>query len=254
MIVFPAVDIQGGHCVRLKQGRAGSGTVFSNSPLEIAKQWCEEGASWLHIIDLDGAFEGIPTNLAMIRDICSQVPAKVQVGGGIRDMLTATSYLRAGVDRIIIGTIALEQPELFRQLCAAHPGRVGVSLDAENGRLKTKGWVEDSGVTVREALPKLIADGAAFVVYTDIERDGMQTGVNVDAMEKLCAISSIPVIAAGGVTALDDIRQLYPLSLKGQLEGIISGRALYEGTLKLRESIAWIDAQQSMGNPSVYKD
>ncbi|MDL2285441.1 1-(5-phosphoribosyl)-5-[(5-phosphoribosylamino)methylideneamino]imidazole-4-carboxamide isomerase [Desulfovibrio sp. OttesenSCG-928-F07] len=252
MIIFPAVDIKDGQCVRLRQGKANETTVFSSSPFEMAKHWVDQGAEWLHIIDLDGAFEGRPANIELIGNICSKLPVSVQVGGGIRDTATATRYIEAGVTRLIIGTVALEQPEVFAQMCKEHPGKIGVSLDAEGGKLKTKGWVEDSGLTVEEVLPRLIEQGAAFIVYTDIERDGMQSGINMEAMKKLSDMSQVPVIAAGGVTALADVRELYPLSLEGKLEGAITGRAIYEGTLKLHESLAWVKYQKAQGNPSVY--
>ncbi len=252
MIIFPAVDIKDGQCVRLRQGKANDKTVFSSSPYAMAEHWVNQGSKWLHIIDLDGAFEGRPANLGLIGDICSKLSVSVQVGGGIRDVQTARRYLEAGVTRLIIGTVALEQPDVFAEMCSSFPGKIGVSLDAENGRLKTKGWVEDSGLTVEDVLPRLTAQGAAFIVYTDIERDGMQSGINMEAMQKLSNLSSVPVIAAGGVTALADVRELYPLSLDGKLEGAITGRAIYEGTLKLHEALAWIEHQQKMGNPSVY--
>ncbi|MDR1125004.1 MAG: 1-(5-phosphoribosyl)-5-[(5-phosphoribosylamino)methylideneamino]imidazole-4-carboxamide isomerase [Deltaproteobacteria bacterium] len=252
MIIFPAVDIKDGQCVRLKQGLARESTVFADDPLEMARHWQDQGAAWLHIIDLDGAFDGRPVNLELIKNICSQLNLSVQVGGGIRDAATARRYLEAGVSRVIIGTMALRQPDLYAEICAAFPGRVGVSLDARDGRLKTRGWVEDSGLTVREVLPRLLAQGTAFIIYTDIERDGMQSGVNLEAVTWLARNAGVPVIAAGGVTALADVRALYPLSLHWRLEGLITGRAIYEGTLKLREALAWVEAQKKMGSPSVY--
>lgn len=252
MIIFPAVDIKDGQAVRLKQGKADDKTVFYPDPLDAAKHWHGEGADWLHIVDLDGAFDGSPVNLKGIEQICSTLPMKVQVGGGIRDRETVNRYLNAGVTRVIIGTMALEQPDLYAEICSAFPSRVGVSLDADNGRLKTKGWVEDSGRTLEEELPRLLQAGTAFIIYTDIARDGMHSGINMAAMQKLSDLSSVPVIAAGGVSALADIRELYPLSLEGRLEGAITGRAIYEGTLKLREALDWVKAQRELGNPSVY--
>ena len=158
-------------------------------------------------------------------------------------METAQAYFDAGVSRLIIGTLALEKPDLFAALCKAFPGRIGVSLDAEGGRLKTRGWVADTGLTVDGALPRLLADGAAFIIYTDIERDGMQCGVNVPALEHLARLSTAPVIAAGGVATLADVQKLFPLTKTTNLVGAVSGRALYEGTLNLEEANAWIDAQ-----------
>lgn len=243
MIIFPAVDIQDGKAVRLRQGRADDSTVFSPDPVAAARHWQEQGARWLHVVDLDGAFDGLPRSRDIVRDICSALDIPVQLGGGIRSEQIAQAYLDAGVERLIIGTLALEQPEVFAALCRRFPGRIGVSLDAEAGRLKTKGWVADAGLSVDDVLPRLLGDGAAFIIYTDIERDGMQTGVNLPALTHLAEASSVPVIAAGGVATLADVQALYPLSRTARLEGAISGRALYEGTLDLKQANDWIDAQ-----------
>ncbi len=243
MIIFPAVDIQGGKAVRLKQGRAEESTVFENNPVQAALAWQNAGAKWLHVVDLDGAFDGHAASHAIIKDICQNLRIPVQLGGGIRHAETAKAYLETGIQRLIIGTMALEEPQNFAALCKEFPGRVGVSLDANNGQLKTKGWVADSNLRIEDVVPRLHHDGAAFIIYTDIARDGMQSGVNVEAIAKLCALSRIPVIAAGGVATLDDVKALYPLSKESSLQGAISGRALYEGTLNLEEAQAWIDAQ-----------
>ena len=242
MILFPAVDIKNGECVRLAQGKEDEVTVFASDPVAQARFWQDQGARFLHVVDLDGAFSGGPRNFELIKSICSELSIPVQLGGGIRDIATARKYIEAGVRRLIIGTMALEAPAMFSDLCKALPGRIGVSLDAVDGKLKTKGWVEDAGLTIDDVLPRLEAEGIRFIVYTDISRDGMQTGVNVDGLAALCAKTSIPVIAAGGVHTLDDIKHLYPLSKKG-LEGAISGRAIYVGTLDVKEANAWIDAQ-----------
>jgi phosphoribosylformimino-5-aminoimidazole carboxamide ribotide isomerase len=242
MILFPAVDIKDGQCVRLAQGREDAVTVFSPDPVAQARHWADLGSSWLHVIDLDGAFSGQPRNAELVRRICSEVSIPVQLGGGIRDAATARAYIQAGVRRLIIGTIALTEPEVFAAICREFPGRVGVSLDAVDGRLKTKGWVEDAGLTIFDGLPRRAADGAAFIIYTDISRDGMQTGVNLKALEALCEATRLPVIAAGGVHTLDDLKALAPLTKKG-LEGAISGRAIYTGTLDVREALDWIRSQ-----------
>lgn len=245
MIIFPAVDIQNGKAVRLKQGRAHESTVFAENPVDAASAWEKAGARWLHVVDLDGAFDGAAQSRHIVRDICAALAIPVQLGGGIRDMRTAEAYLEAGVHRLIIGTLALEQPALFADMCRAFPDRVGVSLDAEGGKLKSRGWVEDTGMTVDTALPRLLDAGAAFVIYTDIERDGMQCGVNIAALEHLARLSTVPVIAAGGVATLEDVQKIYPLTLETSLIGAVSGRALYEGTLDLKEANAWIDSRQS---------
>jgi phosphoribosylformimino-5-aminoimidazole carboxamide ribotide isomerase len=242
VILFPAVDIKNGECVRLAQGKEDQVTVFGSDPVAQARIWADLGARYLHVVDLDGAFSGLPKNFDLIKSICAEINIPVQLGGGIRDIATAEKYIEAGVHRLIIGTMALENPDLFSDLCKALPGKVGVSLDAVDGKLKTKGWVADAGLTIDDVLPRLEKDGIRFIVYTDIARDGMQTGVNFEALESLCAKTSIPVIAAGGVHTMDDIRNLYPLSKKG-LEGAISGRAIYVGTLDVKEANDWIDAQ-----------
>ena len=242
MILFPAVDIKDGQCVRLAQGKEDQVTVFSSDPVAQARHWAGLGARFLHVVDLDGAFSGMPRNFELIKSICSQIDIPVQLGGGIRDLATAKKYVEAGVHRLIIGTMALEDPELFSELCLALPGKIGVSLDAVDGALKTKGWVADAGLTIDDVLPRLESDKVRFIVYTDIARDGMQTGVNLAALESLCAKTSIPVIAAGGVHTLDDIKNLHPLSKRG-LEGAISGRAIYVGTLDVKAANAWIDEQ-----------
>ncbi len=244
MIIFPAVDIQNGKAVRLKQGRAEESTVFENDPIQAAIAWQDAGAQWLHVVDLDGAFNGRATSYKIVADICCALKIPVQVGGGIREFKTAQCYFDAGVERLIIGTIALEEPKLFADLCQAFPGQVGISLDADNGKLKTKGWVEGFDKTIEDVLPRLQDVGAAFVIYTDIARDGMQSGVNVAALERICNITTIPVIAAGGVATLEDVKALYPLTVNKTLQGAISGRALYEGTLSLQEANAWIQAQK----------
>lgn len=244
MIVFPAVDLQGGKAVRLKQGRADASTVFFDDPVAAALHWQNQGASWLHVVDLDGAFQGSSVNADLVAAICRALDIPVQLGGGVRDEAAARLWFQAGVRRLIIGTLALEQPDEFARLCALFPGRVGVSLDAVNGSLKTRGWVEDAGQTVDGVLPRLADAGAAFVIYTDIARDGMRSGVNLPMLTHLARTSPVPIIAAGGVATLDDVKALYPLSVSARLEGAISGRALYDGTLSLPEALAWIREQE----------
>ncbi len=242
MILYPALDIKDGRAVRLRQGLADQVTVFNEDPLEAARHWEGLGAQWLHLVDLDGAFSGLPRNFELIGRICSRLSIPVQLGGGIRDKGTAGAYIEAGVPRIIIGTLALEQPELFADICRSFPGQVGVSLDARSGKLKTKGWVEDSGLTVADVLPRLNSPGAAFLVYTDISRDGMQTGVNLAALEALLDMTSLPVITAGGVATMEDVKALAPLEAKG-LDGIITGQAIYEGTLDFKQALDWLSGQ-----------
>ena len=241
MILFPAVDIKGAKCVRLRQGLADQETCYGD-PVEMARHWEAEGARWLHVIDLDGSFDGKPVNLEVVKNICSKIAIPVQLGGGVRSLDTAKAYLDAGVTRLIIGTVALEEPDTFERMCSAFPGRVGVSLDTDGGRIKTRGWVKDTGTRIESVLPELTKAGAAFVIFTDISLDGMQQGVNIPGIASVCEASELPIIAAGGVTRIDDVKALYPLREKG-LAGVITGRAIYEGTLNFGEAQAWLDAQ-----------
>ena len=243
MILFPAVDIKDGQCVRLKQGAEDQVTVFGSDPVVMAQKWVDVGTRWLHIIDLDGAFSGRPKNFDLIRRLCSQIHIPVQLGGGIRDAETARAYFEAGVSRLIIGTMALEAPDDFAALCHEFPGKIGVSLDARDGVLKTRGWVEDAGVKVGDVVPRLEAQGAAFFIYTDIARDGMQSGVNIPAMEELLALTTVPVLAAGGISTLKDVQDLYPLFPRG-LQGVITGKAIYSGSLNVGETLAWLEGQE----------
>ncbi len=239
MILFPALDIKNGHCVRLKQGKEDQVTVFSRDPVAMALHWVQCGASWLHIVDLDGAFQGVPVNFDLIRDICSRVKIPVQLGGGIRDEQIADKYFQAGVQRLIIGTLALEDTKTLALICSRWPGRIGVSLDADQGRLKSKGWVQDTGQTVFDVLSGLQELGVAFLVYTDISRDGMQSGVNIKALQQVLQATDLPVIAAGGVHQLQDIQDLHFLQAQG-LAGVITGRAIYTGSLDFEQAVSWL--------------
>jgi phosphoribosylformimino-5-aminoimidazole carboxamide ribotide isomerase len=245
MILIPAVDIKDGRCVRLKQGLADQVTVFSDDPTAMARHWLDKGCRRLHVVDLDGAFSGRPRNFDLVREICRLCAEKsvpVQLGGGVRDVEIGQAYVEAGVERVIVGTMALEAVETFGRLCSALPGKVGVSLDAVEGRLKTKGWVADSGLTVFDALPRITEQGAAFLVYTDISRDGMHAGVNMTALEALLNATRLPVIAAGGVSTLEDVKALLPLASRG-LSGVITGRAIYERTLDFEAGMALLATQ-----------
>lgn len=248
MILFPAVDLKGGKAVRLRQGRAYDVTVFADNPLDAALRWQENGAQWLHLVDLDGAFDGVSPHTEIVRKICQTLNIPVQLGGGIRSLQSVERWLDAGVNRLIIGTMALENPAEFATICHKWDGLIGVSLDAQNGRLKTRGWVQDSGLTIWQVLPRLVQDGAAFLIYTDIERDGMRSGVNMTTLRRLTEESQIPVLAAGGVATLDDIKALYSL---GKLAGVITGRAIYEGTLDLRVALDWIAEQKELSSSFV---
>lgn len=236
MIFFPAIDIQGGKAVRLHQGRKEEATIFADDPLKMASQWLKQGAQWLHIVDLDGAFAGNRANFEIVAAICS-LGLPCQIGGGIRTRQDAQFYLDAGAKRLIIGTIALENPVLFRELCQEWPGQIGVSLDAQNGRLKTRGWLKDAGATASDVLPDLEQSGAAFVIYTDISRDGTRLGPNLDGLQAILSSTRLPVIAAGGIANLTDIQAIASLRNYANLEGVISGRAIYDGSLDVASAI-----------------
>jgi len=242
MILFPAIDIKNGECVRLRQGKYNDVTVFSKDPVEMAKHWVDKGAKYLHIVDLDGAFEGVPKNYNLIEKICKSIDIPVQLGGGIRNFEVARRYFDAGVTRLIIGTMFFEEPSIFKSLCDKYKDKIGVSLDAEKGKLKSRGWVEDTGLTIDSVVLDAENMGASFIVYTDISKDGMQTGINPEPVKRFLSLTKLPVIYAGGVRDINDVKKFYPLKEYG-LQGIITGRAIYEGTLDFEKAIKWLDAQ-----------
>jgi phosphoribosylformimino-5-aminoimidazole carboxamide ribotide isomerase len=240
MLVIPAIDLKGGQCVRLRQGRMEDATVFSDDPVAMAAHWVARGARRLHLVDLDGAFAGAPVNGEAVRAIArTQRAVPIQIGGGIRSADTVEAYLQAGVRYVIIGTKAVTDPDFVGRLCREFPGRIIVGIDARAGRVATDGWAEVSEVQAVDLARRFAAAGVSAIVYTDIERDGMLGGVNIDATLAV-AEAGIPVIASGGVTDLDDIRALRAVAGRGIL-GAITGRALYEGTLDLAAAQALCD-------------
>lgn len=243
MLIIPAIDLKDGQCVRLKQGRMEDSTVFSSDPAAVAKQWVDAGCRRLHLVDLNGAFAGEPVNGDVVRAIAAAYPKlPIQIGGGIRDLQTIEHYVKAGVSYVIIGTKAVKQPEFVSEACKAFPGRVIVGLDAKDGLVATDGWAEVSEVRAVDLARRFEADGVESIVYTDIARDGMMQGVNVEATLEMARASSIPVIASGGITNMDDIKALRAVSSQG-IMGAITGRAIYEGTLDVAEAQAYCDAQ-----------
>lgn len=234
MHIIPAVDIKNGKAVRLFQGRADRETIYADSPVDAAKRWRDEGATFLHVVDLDGAFDGESRNEPFIRQIAAELAIPVQVGGGVRDLGKARRLIEAGVSRVVVGTRALEDRDFLLELTAAFPGRVVVGVDARDGFVAVKGWTETSRTAARDFLAGLAGAGAAGVVYTDISRDGALQGVNLPAMREATEVCPVPVIASGGVTSADDIRALRELPLFG----IITGKALYDGRLTLAEAQA----------------
>ena len=233
MLVIPAVDIKGGKCVRLRQGRAEEETVFGEDPVEMARHWESEGAEYLHVVDLDGAFEGVPKNRALVKDIIGALKIKVDVGGGIRTEETVGDLLDCGADRVVLGTRAVESVEWVAELTGKYPKRIAVGIDAREGMVATHGWVRTTGVTPIE-LVKLLADApVAAYIYTDILRDGTGSGPNIRAIERFARATDIPVIGSGGVSCLDDLRRLARIGL----QAAIVGRALYDKRFTLAEAI-----------------
>jgi phosphoribosylformimino-5-aminoimidazole carboxamide ribotide isomerase len=236
MLIIPAIDLKNSKCVRLLRGDLQAETVYSDDPLGVGRRWVEAGARYLHVVDLDGAVAGTTVNGEAIAALCSSLPIPVEVGGGVRTLERAGAVLAMGADRVIFGTAALEHPEVVGEACRRFPGRVAVGIDARGGKVATKGWLETSEVTAIELGRRLAGVGAACVIYTDIERDGTQQGVNVAATRALAEAISIPVIASGGVGSLADIEALLPCEALG-VSGVIVGRALYTGAVRLEEAI-----------------
>jgi len=238
MIIIPAIDIKEGRCVRLRQGRMEDETIFSEDPVEVAERWIEAGAKRLHIVDLDGAVSGAPRNFDIIQSITSNHPdIPVQVGGGIRDEDTVQDYLNAGVQYVIIGTRAVTAPHFVNDLCLEFPNHIIVGLDAKDGKVAIDGWSKLSHHDVIDLAQHFEADGVAAIVFTDVRRDGMMQGLNVESTVELAEAIHIPVIASGGVTNIDDIKRLCSTDEEGII-GAIVGRALYEGTIDLEEAQA----------------
>ncbi|NIP72563.1 MAG: 1-(5-phosphoribosyl)-5-[(5-phosphoribosylamino)methylideneamino]imidazole-4-carboxamide isomerase [Gammaproteobacteria bacterium] len=235
MLLIPAIDLKDGKCVRLRQGRMEDETVFSDDPAEVARRWVDAGARRLHIVDLNGAFAGRPVNADVIRRIAGSHPdLLLQVGGGIRDEETVQAYLEAGVEYVIIGTKAVNAPHFVNDLCLEFPGHIIVGLDARDGKVAIDGWSKLSNHDVIDMAQRFERDGVEAIVYTDIGRDGMMSGVNVESTVALARAITIPVIASGGITSLDDVRGLCAVADEG-IMGAITGRAIYEGTLDFAE-------------------
>jgi len=241
MLLIPAIDLKQGKCVRLRQGRMEDDTVFSDDPVSVAARWVEAGAKRLHLVDLDGAFAGKPVNAGVVAEIAKAFPElPIQIGGGIRDEETIDTYLAAGVQYVIIGTKAVNAPHFVGDVCAEFPGHIIVGLDAKDGKVATDGWSKLSGHDVIDMAQHFERDGVEAIIYTDISRDGMMQGVNVEATQKLALSINIPVIASGGVTNMDDITALQAVQDDG-IMGTILGRSIYEGSIDLAEAIKLVD-------------
>lgn len=242
MIVIPAIDIKEGRCVRLLQGQMDKETVFSDDPSSMAKRWTAEGAKLIHVVDLDGAVKKTPKNLAAIEKIAAAAgDVPIQVGGGIRDLETIRMYIDLGVEKVVVGSAAIHDPDLVRRASADFPGKIVVGIDARNGLVAIEGWTETTKVSAIELGRQFEDCGVAAINFTDIERDGMQTGPNIEAIRQFAAAVDVPVVASGGVSCLDDIKRLSTLASDGVV-GIITGRALYDGRLDLGQAVAFLDS------------
>lgn len=237
MIIYPAIDIRGGRCVRLTEGRFDAETVFADDPAEMALKWAGCGAEYLHLVDLDGALAGEGKNLPVIRRIAESVSIPIQLGGGIRSLQAAEKLLELGVSRLIFGSAAVKNPEIVRDACRLFPGHIAVGIDARNGDVAIEGWEKGSGVSAEELAKKMAGFGADKIIFTDISRDGMLSGVNAEATAKLARACGIEVIASGGVASLDDIKAVKKYEKDG-VAGCIIGKAIYTGAVDLKEALA----------------
>jgi phosphoribosylformimino-5-aminoimidazole carboxamide ribotide isomerase len=238
MKIYPAIDILGGKAVRLKQGRAADATVYG-LPLEMAQRWVQKGTEWLHVVDLDGAFEGQPRNIALLRDMAAAVPtAKIQVGGGIRNMAVFETLLDAGIKRVVLGTAAVQNPNFVQQAIKERPQNIAIGIDARDGNVQVSGWTENSNIGAIDLAQRLQDIGARLVIYTDIARDGVLTGPNVAAIKQMLDSTQLSVIASGGVSSLADVQHLSQLD-NSRLDGVIIGKALYDGLIQLEEALPY---------------
>ena len=236
MNFYPAIDIKDGKFIRLKQGRLDEVTVYGDNPVEIAKKFSEAGAKWIHVVDIDGAFKGKSINQKVILDIKKNSKTKIQVGGGIRTQESASFYLNNGIDRVVLGTIALENPKIIEQLCENYPGRIAVGIDAKKGMVATEGWSKTSTIEVGK-LSKLYENiGVSCVIFTDIEKDGLMEGVSLNQLKNLLKNTKLNVIASGGVSSLNDLKKLKSLDKKN-LIGVISGKAIYENKFSVNKAV-----------------
>lgn len=237
MIVYPAIDLRGGRCVRLLEGDFAKETVYGEDPVAMAGRWAAGGAEWIHLVDLDGARAGRPVQLEIVRAVCAAAGVPVQVGGGIRSAADAEAALAAGAARVVVGTMAVREPETCAALCGAHPGRIAVGLDARDGRVRVAGWLEGGDADVVAVAPTVAAMGAACIVYTDIGRDGTERGPDLEGTQAVARAAGIPVIASGGVGSVEHVRAVGRLAADG-VAGVIVGRALYTGAVALGDALA----------------
>ena len=237
MIIYPAIDIRGGRCVRLTEGRFDAETVFADDPAEMALKWAGMGAEFLHLVDLDGALAGEGKNVPVIERILQSVNIPVQLGGGIRNLETIEKLLALGVTRLILGSAAVKNPQLVEEACKKYPGHIAVGIDAKNGEVAIEGWGKGSGVAATELAKQMAAYGVETIIYTDISRDGMLSGVNVEATAALARACGVPIIASGGVASIEDIRRVKAVEAAG-VQGCIIGKAIYTGAVDLKAALA----------------
>jgi phosphoribosylformimino-5-aminoimidazole carboxamide ribotide isomerase len=242
MILFPAIDLKDGQCVRLRQGEMAQATVFNTDPASQARSFEEQGFEWLHVVDLNGAFEGRPVNEQAVASIFDAVHISIQLGGGIRDLETIVTWLEKGIDRVVLGTAAVRDPALVREAARDFPGCIAVGIDARDGRVAIEGWAETSEMTALDLARRFEDAGVAAIVHTDIARDGVLEGLNLDAAAAIARAVTIPVIASGGLAGIEDVKRLLepPYAM---LEGAIAGLALYDGRLDGREALALLGEQ-----------
>lgn len=244
MIIFPAIDLKDGQCVRLKLGDMDQATVFNNDPGDQAKQFQTQGFEWLHVVDLNGAFAGKSENSAAVESILANTTNPVQLGGGIRDLAGIESWLEKGITRVILGTVAVRDPDLVKEACRLFPGQVAVGIDAKGGKVAVEGWAETSELTIIDLAAKFEDAGVSAIIYTDIDRDGILTGLNIDSTLELARSTSIPVIASGGLASIQDVKRLIESDC-AILEGAITGRALYDGRLDPDEALALVKSAKA---------
>ncbi len=237
MIILPAIDLKEGRCVRLEQGLMDKDTVYNNDPAAQARMWQEQGGEFLHIVDLDGAFAGVPKNKSAIKSIVEAIDIPSELGGGIRDLETIEAYLDLGISRVILGTVAKENPALVKEACSKFPGQIVVGIDAKDGLVAVRGWADVTEKLATEMAKEMADFGVEAIIYTDISRDGMMRGPNIEATKALAEAINIPVIASGGLSTLDDIRRLLEIEPSG-VTGVITGKAIYSGAIDLREAVA----------------
>lgn len=256
MDVIPAIDLLGGQCVRLYQGDYNQAQTFDENPVAVARQWEQQGATRLHVVDLDGAKAGHPVNQDAIAAIVRAIDIPVQVGGGLRDRAAVTELLNLGVQRAILGTVAVEQPDLVSELCAAFPGQIAVGIDARNGKVATRGWLETSEILATDLAQQMADRGVATIIYTDIHRDGTLEGPNLEALRELARAIGIPIVASGGVSSVTDLLSLLSLEPLG-VTSVIVGRALYTGDVVMREALRavgpgrWQDIPPDFGSSAM---